>query len=111
MVDALATFINRVGVVNVANDLGSGLLGKMPEHFAENWHGHILSAARTCLKNDGQSGFVCRFDEGAGFFPAEYNKPHDRAALAHGRQEYIVERCDRHLNFAIMSLMPGIVSI
>ena len=55
-------------------------------------------------------GFRSR-DVGTHIFPAETNETRDGVAVSFGRLKNFGERRESHLNFAIMSLMPGIVSI
>ena len=50
-------------------------------------------------------------DIGPRIFPAEHDEAGDGALLRDGAAKNLGKRRGGHLNFAIMSLMPGIVSI
>ncbi len=81
------------------------------EHFPQDRHRRVLAAAGTGLQDDRDAGFVCRLDIGAGIFPTKHDEPGNRVATGHRRLQDLRQRGCGHLNFAIMSLMPGIVSI
>ena len=110
MVNALGAFVQRHCVVNVADDRDACLLGERSEHFAEYFDRHVLAAAGAGLKDKRQRQRLGGLGKGERVLPAQNNKARKRAVAAQRRREDVGERCNSHLNLAIMSLIPGMVS-
>ena len=71
----------------------------------------VAPTARAGLQDDRDTRLLGGLYISARVLPAMHNKTSNSASLRDGLVEDLTERRCRHLNFAIMSLMPGIVSI
>ena len=109
--NAGAAFLPRVGVIDVQRDGNARGFGEGAKHLAQHRNRGVAAGARPRLQDDGQPRLFRRLDEGARILPALHDQTRDAEAAGHRQFQHLVERCDTHLNFAIMSLMPGMVSI
>ncbi len=109
-VQRLAAFIQRVAVIQMRHDRNRRAFGQMPEHLAQHRQRRMRAAGRPGLQDHGTAfGFSCG-DIGAHVFPAKGDKPrHGVMAFQRGLQD-VGKGGKGHLNFATISLMPGIVS-
>ena len=110
MVDACPALLQRGGMVDVAGNGNPRLLREMAEHGAENRQWRVAARPRARLQHDGLAGLVGCFREGQRIFPAQHHEPRHGMVAGGGGIEKLAQRGDGHLNFAIMSLMPGMVS-
>ncbi len=69
------------------------------------------AAARPGLQDDGAALGLGRADIGHGILPPQHDKARDGGAVGKAGAQDIRKGGEGHLNLAIMSLMPGIVSI
>ena len=111
MRDPRNAFFQRRGMVDVAGNRNAGLFGEMAQHTPQHGHGRMAPAAGPRLQDHGETRVVRRLDEGNRILPAQHNKASDGIAPRLRGMKKLVQGGDGHLNFAIMSLMPGIVSI
>ena len=98
-------------VIEMGDDGHAGAFCQIAEHRAQHGQGRMGAASRPRLKDHGAAQLFGGGDIGAHVFPAKRDQPAHGKAVAQGRLQNVRERGERHLNLAIMSLMPGIVSI
>ena len=94
----------------MGNDRNGSGLGQMPEHLTQKCHRHMRPRPRTRLQDDWNMFSFGRLHIGAGILPPLDHDPGHGIAAKQRRGQHVGQRCN-HLNLAIMSLMPGIVSI
>ena len=111
MLYALRAGLKRCGMVDMADHRHARLIGQMPEHSAEHRNGRVSARARPRLQNDRAAGLLRRLDKSCRILPAKHHEAGYSITAGHGGAQHIAQVCRRHRNFAIMSLMPGIVSI
>ena len=69
------------------------------------------AAAGAGLQDDRRAFRLGGGDKGKGIFPAQHDKARHGGAARQRRAQHIGQRHEGHLNLAIISLIPGIVSI
>ena len=110
-IDPLAALLKRRRVIDVADDRNVGAIRQRAENLAEYRRRRVAPTARAGLQDDWDTRLLGGLYISARVLPAMHNKTSNSASLRDGLVEDLTERRCRHLNFAIMSLMPGIVSI
>ena len=104
-------FLKRITVVQMGDHWDRGVLGQVTEHLAQNGQRRVFAAAGAGLQDHWGVFGLGGGHVGAHVFPAQGNKAaHGITLFISGGQD-VFQRDEGHLNFAIMSLMPGIVSI
>jgi hypothetical protein len=110
-VERLAAFLEGVAVIEMGDDRNGRVFGQMTEHLAKDRQRRVRPARRAGLQDHRQALGFGGGHIGAHVLPAERHQPRHRIALLERRLKHFRECCNAHLNFATMSLMPGIVSI
>ena len=104
-------FIDRVAVIKMRHNRYCCRLGQMMKHLTKNGQRGMRAAGRAGLQDYRDILGLGSRNIGPHILPAEGNKPSHRIATGQRRLQNIGQGYKAHLNFAIMSLMPGIVSI
>ena len=110
-VNRLAYLLHSVAMVQMHHHRHRCRFRQMQQHRGHHSQWRMRAASRASLQYQRAIFRLCRRHIGARIFPA---KAHDTAhgiPLAQGRAQHIGKGCKRHLNLAIISLMPGMVSI
>ena len=97
-------------VIEVRDDRNACPLSQRTEHRPHHGERGMPAAVRAGLQDDGLALGLGRLDEGHGVLPAENHQAGDRAALRERGPKHLGQGGHGHLNFATMSLIPGIVS-
>ena len=97
-------------MVDMAGNGHARLRGEVTEHAGQHRQGRVAPASGPGLKDDRQARLLRRLDEGNGVLPAQHHEPGHRMAAFFRGIEQLAQGGNGHLNFAIMSLMPGMVS-
>ena len=93
----------------MGNDRDSRILGQMPEHGAKDGQGGVRTARGAGLEDHGNALGLGGGDVGAHVLPSEGHEARDSVALAQRRLQHRFQRDQCHLNFATISMIPGIV--
>jgi hypothetical protein len=110
-VERFAAFLEGVAVIEMGDDRNGRVFSEMTEHLAKNRQRRVRPARRAGLQDHRQALGLAGSYIGAHVLPAERDQPRHRIPLLERRLQDFRECGDAHLNFATMSLMPGIVSI
>ena len=78
---ALAAFLERRRVINVADDGNRGAVGERPEHLSQDRRRRVSPTARPSLQDDRNTGLLRGLDISARVLPAEDDKARDGAPL------------------------------
>ena len=98
-------------VVQMRHNRNAGGVGQTAKHRRQHRQRCIGATSRPGLQDHGPAFGLGRIDIGPRIFPAKHDQTRNGGVLVQGGQQDLTEGGNRHLNFAIMSLMPGIVSI
>jgi hypothetical protein len=98
-------------MIEMCHDRNRRGFGEVAKHCAENRQGCMRAAAGPGLQYHGRAFGFGGGDIGAHILPPETDEAtYGVAVFQRGLQDFGKGR-ESHLNFAIMSLMPGMVSI
>ena len=110
-VDGAGALLGAVPVIEMGHHGDRRLFAQGAEHRAQYRQRRVSAAAGAGLQDDGGSFRLGGGDEGQGIFPAQHDKARHGGAARQRRAQHVGQRHEGHLNLAIMSLIPGIVSI
>src|SRR5579871_2152177 len=111
IVDSFGAFANGSRMIDMADHRYLGRIREGTKHLSEQRDWHVPPTGRSRLQDDGRPGVFRRMNVGARILPAQNNKAGDRPTLFRRASQHIRKCGGGHRNFAIISLMPGIVSI
>ncbi len=83
--------------------------GQRAQQCPPDRQGHVRPCAGAGLQDHRRALGLRSHDVGARVLPAQADEPRHRKAAQAGRAQHLRQRCKRHLNFATMSMMPGMV--
>ena len=89
----------------------AGILGQMAEHPAQHRQRRVRPARWPRLQDHRRALGFGGGHIGAHVLPAQRHQTGNRIAMLQGRLQDVGKGRDTHLNFATISLMPGMVSI
>ena len=109
-IQRLSAFLRR-SMVQMHDNRHTRPIAQMPQHSGQHRQRRMRPASRPGLQDHRHALCLGRRDIGPHVFPAQAHQPRHGIAPRQGGLQHIGKRRQCHLNFAIMSLMPGIVSI
>ena len=110
-VQRLTAFLQALTMIQMRHHRNTRRLCQRPEHRRQHRQRRMCACARPGLQDHRHAFGFGGSDIGARVFPAQHHKARDGMPPHQRRAKHVGQRGKRHLNFAIMSLMPGIVSI
>ena len=108
-IQRFAAFVKRVTMVQMHHDRHIHAIRQMPHHRAQNRQGRMRAARWPRLQDHGRALGLRGHRIGAHILPPKTDKTGHGIAIAQGRAQHIREGGKCHLNFATISMMPGIV--
>jgi hypothetical protein len=108
-IDRLAAFPGRIAVVEMSDNRDGSGLAERAEHGAEHGERGMRPAAGARLQDYGSAFGLGRRHIGARVLPAQHHESGNGIAVLQGRLQNLGQRRQRHLNFATISMIPGMV--
>ena len=110
-VDGLTAQRKVAGVIKMGDNRHKCCFGQTAKHRAKHWQRRVGTASGAGLQNDRTRFGLGGGDIGARILPAQHHQTGHRSAIGQAGAQHLGKAGDRHLNLAIMSLIPGMVSI
>ena len=110
-VDGGAADLQPLAVIQMRHHRNPGTVGQMAEHRPQHGQWSMGAGPRSGLQDHRAALGLGGLNIGLRVLPPQHHQPRHGGAVGQTGCQHVAQGGKGHLNFAIMSLMPGIVSI